>query len=74
MYNGIIMRTMNTKTPKLLKLRAKNGGTDIFYSYSNWNLHEIDGEEYYPVVKEIPSHSKTQVLHYMKKNNMEVVK
>ena len=66
---------MNPKIPpKLLKLRAKNGGTDIFYSYSNWAMNIIDGEEYYPVVKEMPDHSKTQVLHYMKKANMEIVK
>ena len=66
---------MNPKIkPKLLKLRAKNGGTDILYSYTNWTLNIIDGEEYYPVVKEMPDHSKTQVLHYMKKANMEVVK
>ena len=69
------MRTMNPKIkPKLLKLRAKNGGTDIFYSYTNWTMNIIDDEEYYPVVKEMPDHSKTQVLHYMKKANMEVVK
>ena len=68
------MRTMNKKPPKLLKLRAKNGGTDIFYSYTNWTMNIIDGEEYYPVVKEMPNHSKTQVLHYMKKSNMEIVK
>ena len=65
---------MNTKTPKLLKLRAKHGGTDIFYSYSNWTMNVIDGEEYYPVVKHPPSSSETQVVHYMKKVNMEVVK
>jgi len=65
---------MNTKPSKLLKLRAKNGGTDIFYSYSNWTMNIIDGEEYYPVVKSPPSSSETQVVHYMKKSNMEVVK
>ena len=68
------MRTMNPKIkPKLLKLRAKNGGTDIFYSYTNWSMNIIDDEEYYPVVKEMPDHGKTQVLHYMKKSNMEIV-
>lgn len=66
---------MNSKiTPKLIKLRTKNGGTDIFYSYSNWTMKEIDGDEYYPVVKSMPSHSETQVIHYMKKVNMEIVK
>ena len=69
------MRTMNTKTKqKLLKLRAKNGGVDIFYSYSHWSMNIIDGEEYYPVVKFMPSHDETQVIHYMKKSNMEIVK
>lgn len=69
------MRTMNHKIkPKLLKLRAKNGGTDIFYSYTNWTMNIIDGEEYYPVVKSMPNHEDTQVVHYMKKVNMEIVK
>ena len=69
------MRTMNPKIKsKLLKLRAKNGGTDIFYSYTNWTMNIIDGEEYYPVVKSIPSNEKNQVIHYMKKVNMEIVK
>ena len=66
---------MNTKTkPKLLKLRAKNGGVDVFYSYSSWTMIIIDGEEYYPVVKFMPSHDETQHIHYMKKSNMEIVK
>ena len=69
------MRTMKPKIKsKLLKLRAKNGGTDIFYSYTNWTMNIIDGEEYYPVVKSVPSNEETQVVHYMKKSNMEIVK
>ena len=68
------MKTVSKKPPILLKLRAKNGGTDIFYSYTNWTMNIIDGEEYYPVVKSPPSSSETQVVHYMKKVNMEIVK
>jgi hypothetical protein len=37
-------------------------------------MNIIDGEEYYPVVKSMPNHEETQVVHYMKKANMEVVK
>jgi hypothetical protein len=59
--------------PVLKKVRAKNG-TDIFYTYSNWNTHEIDGVTFLPVVKEVPNNYKNQVIHYMRKDNMEYVK
>ena len=68
------MRTMNPKIKsKLLKLRAKNGGMDIFYSYTNWATNEIDGITFIPVVKS-PNKDENQVIHYMRKDNMEVVR
>jgi len=49
-------------------------GTDIFYTYSNWPIEEIDGEKFIPVVKQMPDPKKNQVVHYMKKDSMEYVK
>jgi hypothetical protein len=59
--------------PVLKKVRAKNG-TDIFYTFTNWNTHEIDGVTFLPVVKELPDPKKQQVIRYMRKDNMEYVK
>ena len=64
---------MKILKPILKKVRAING-KDIFYTYSNWPITTIDGEEYLSVVKDVPSHSKTQVIRYMKKDIMEYVK
>ena len=61
------------KKPTVQKVRAKNG-TDIFYTYSNWPINEIDGVSFISVVKNPPSNDKSQVIHYMKKDNMEYVK
>ena len=57
----------------LKKVRYRNG-TEIYYTYTNWPIKEIDGVEYLSVVKEVPSHSKTQQLHYVRKDAMEYVK
>lgn len=66
------MKTVKSK-PILKKVRAING-TDIFYTFSNWPLEEIDGEKYIPVVKQKPDNNVTQVTYYMKKDSMEYVK
>ena len=58
---------------KLQKVRPKNG-TDIFYTYSHWPVEEIGGEDFLAVVKQKPSNELQQVVHYMKKDNMEYVK
>jgi hypothetical protein len=55
------------------KVRSKTN-SDIYYTYSNWSTNEIDGITFIPVVKEIPDSKKTQVVHYMRKDNMEFVK
>lgn len=74
-YNYIMKnRTMLPGVkPILKKVRAKNG-TDIFYTYSNWSTTEIDGITFIAVVKELPNNYKNQVIHYMRKDNMEYVK
>lgn len=56
----------------LKKVRSKTN-QDIYYTYSNWATNEIDGVTFLPVVKEVPS-GETQVIHYMKKDNMEYIK
>jgi hypothetical protein len=57
----------------LKKVRSKTN-SDIYYTYSNWATNEIDGITFIPVVKDVPNNSETQVIHYMRKDNMEVVK
>jgi hypothetical protein len=57
----------------LKKVRSKTN-QDIYYTYSNWATNEIDGVTFLPVVKEMPDPKKQQVIHYMKKDNMEYVK
>ena len=64
---------MKKVNPILQKVRAKNG-TDIFYTYSNWPITTIDGEEYLSVVKSEPNNYKNQVIRYIKKDIMEYVK
>jgi hypothetical protein len=64
---------MKNSKPILKKVRYKNG-TDTFYTYTNWPVKEIDGVSYLSVVKNLPSHHETQVLHYVRKDAMEYVK
>ena len=57
----------------LKKVRARNG-TDVYYTYSNWETKEIDGVTFIPVVKTIPVNTLTDKVHWMKKDTMEYVK
>ena len=58
---------------KIRKVKPING-TDIYYTYSNWPIEEINGEDFIPVVKQKPSNDLQQKVHYMKKDTMEYVK
>lgn len=58
---------------KLLKVRSKTN-TDVYYTFQNWDTQEIEGVTFIPVVKEVPDNRKNQVIHYMRKDNMEFVK
>jgi hypothetical protein len=60
--------------PTLKKFRVRNGSGDIFYTYTNWAPHEIDGVTFIPVTKTVPSQTKTQQLHYLRKDSLESVK
>lgn len=75
LFYVIMVHIMKKVKPKsvLKKVRAKNG-TDIFYTYSNWPIEEIDGQQFIAVVKQMPDPKKNQVIHYMKKDSMEYVK
>ena len=68
---GYIASTTGGK-PILKKVRSK-ANQDIYYTYSNWATNEIEGITFIPVVKTIPD-GKTQVIHYMRKDNMEFIK
>ena len=54
--------------------KINNANSDIYYTYSNWSTNEIDGITFIPVVKDIPDPKKNQVVHYMRKDNMEFIK
>ena len=58
---------------KLLKVRSKTN-TDVYYTFQNWDTQEIERVTFIPVVKEVPDNRKNQVIHYMRKDNMEFVK
>ena len=71
----IMMRTINPNKAKTLrKVRNRLHHDEIYYTYSHWNLHEIDGIQFIPVVKSLPNPKEDQVIHYMKKDNMEFIK
>jgi hypothetical protein len=63
-----------TITPKVQKVRNRMNPEDIYYTWNTWEPKDIDGVIFLPVVKRYPSHSLTQTLHYVKKDNMEYIK
>jgi hypothetical protein len=69
------MKNSKTQLKSVLKkYRVRNGSGEIFYTYTNWEPNEIDGVTFLPVVKSMPSQSKTQQLHYLRKDSLEAVK
>jgi hypothetical protein len=56
----------------LKKVRSKTN-QDIYYTYSNWATNEIEGITFIPVFKDSETKS-TQVIYYMRKDNVEYVK
>jgi hypothetical protein len=69
---GYTAGTTSGKAAILKKVRSKTN-SDIYYTYSNWASNEIDGITFIPVVKDVPD-GKNQVIHYMRKDNVECVK
>jgi hypothetical protein len=62
------------KIDKPIKLRNKISQTEMYYTYSHWPSKDIDGVEFLPVVKQPPSQSNTQTIHYMRKDSLEKVR
>jgi len=69
MYNGHIM-----KTKSIVKKVRSRLNTDTYYTMSDWDLKDIDGVQFVPVVKQIPERNKKQPVFYMRKDNLESVK
>jgi len=55
-------------------MRNRISQTEVYYTYSHWPSKNIDGVEFLPVVKQPPSQSMTQNIHYMRKDSLEKVK
>ena len=62
------------KIDKPIKLRNKISQTEMYYTYSHWPSKDIDGVEFLPVVKQVPSQTNTQTIHYMRKDSLEKVR
>ncbi len=69
MYNGYIM-----KTKSIIKKVRSRLNTDTYYTMSDWDLKDIDGVQFVPVVKQIPEKNKKQPVFYMRKDNLETIK
>jgi len=69
MYNGDIM-----KTKSIVKKVRSRLNTDTYYTMSDWDLKDIDGIQFVPVVKQVPERNKKQPVFYMRKDNLETVK
>lgn len=61
------------KKPYVQKLRSKHN-SEVYYTWSNWETKDIDGVEFYAVVRDEPSNLKLQQTFYIKKDNMELIK
>jgi len=57
-----------------IKMRNRISQTEVYYTYTHWPSKEIDGVEFLPVVKQVPSQTNTQTIHYMRKDSLERVK
>ena len=57
-----------------IKMRNKISQTEVYYTYSHWPSKDIDGVEFLSVVKQPPSQSNTQTVHYMRKDSLEKTK
>jgi hypothetical protein len=61
------------KTEKPIKMSNKVSPTEVYYTYSHWPAKQIDGVDFLPVVKNIPSNA-TQSMHYMRKDSLQRIK
>ena len=54
------------------QVRSKTN-PDIYYTYTEWTDHEIDGIVFIPAVKEM-NPNRTQQVKYLRKDSIEYVK
>jgi hypothetical protein len=66
------MKPGDLKNP--IKMRNRLNVTDVYYTFPHWKTREIDGVVFLPVVKQPPSHERTQTLHYIRKDSLEKTK
>jgi hypothetical protein len=62
------------KNKSIIKKVRSRLNTDTYYTMSDWDLKDIDGVQFVPVVKQIPERNKKQPVFYMRKDNLETVK
>lgn len=56
-----------------IKVRVK-ATKEIYYTFKQWPTKEIEGVEFIGVNKFEPSQSRTQVMHYLRKDTLEYLK
>jgi hypothetical protein len=59
--------------PIIKKVRSRLN-TDTYYTMSDWDLKDIDGVQFVPVVKQVPERNKKQPVFYMRRDNLETIK
>jgi hypothetical protein len=57
-----------------IKMRNRISQSEVYYTYTHWPSKDIDGVEFLPVVKQVPSQTNTQTIHYMRKDSLEKTK
>ena len=57
-----------------IKMRNRISQSEVYYTYTHWPSKDIDGVEFLPVVKQVPSQTNTQTIHYMRKDSLEKIK
>lgn len=62
------------KNKSIIKKVRSRLNTDTYYTMSDWDLKDIDGVQFVPVVKQVPERNKKQPVFYMRKDNLETVK
>jgi hypothetical protein len=62
------------KNKSIIKKVRSRLNTDTYYTMSDWDLKDIDGVQFVPVVKQIPERNKKQPVFYMRKDNLETIK
>lgn len=66
---------MNMKVlSKPIKMRNKFSPSEIYYTFHEWPVKEIDGVAFLAVNKLPPSHGVTQSIHFVRKDSLEKIK